>query len=175
MGFFLLGSKHVASWISSQSIYEVCCHWWYCPYCCVFLSLRVVSHLNVIGFVFWTCLPISSAVTNWYTMVQWHVIPLGIYGGQSVSGRGFCPITSITPCQYQSSDAPYSLFYHRRHMASAVYSVVMPHTLSVFPLFRVLEVTLLKCVFLCLVRQRKRSLFSRLTCLIDRSFLGGIT
>ena len=110
-----------------------------------------------------------------YTMFQWHAIPRGVYGWQSVSGRGFCPVTSITPCQYQSSDGPYSFFYHRRFMTSAIYSVVTLHTPSVVPVFRVLEVTLLKCVFLCLVRQRKGSFFRRLTSLIDRSFLGGST
>jgi len=69
-----------------------------------------------------------------------------VYGGQSVSGRGFCPFTSITPCQYQSSGASYSLSYHRRYMTSPIYSVVTLHTPSVVPAFRVLEVTLLKCL-----------------------------
>jgi len=45
--------------------------------------------------------------------------------------RVFCPVTSVIPCQYQSSDAPYSLFYHRRCLTYAIYGLVMPRTLSV--------------------------------------------
>jgi hypothetical protein len=32
----------------------------------------------------------------------------GLYGGQSGSGIGFCLSTSVSPCQYHSSIAPYS-------------------------------------------------------------------
>jgi len=85
-----------------------------------------------------------------------------LYVGQSASGRGFCPVTSIAPCQVTVLWCPiftvlsptlYNLYDLRRGYA--------PHT---SPRCRCFVFCEWRCwsVFLCLVRQRKWSFFRRL-------------
>jgi hypothetical protein len=54
----------------------------------------------------------AQAVSRWpltaETRVRARVDPCGIYGGQSGTGAGFSPSSSVSPCQYHSTIAPYS-------------------------------------------------------------------
>ena len=48
-----------------------------------------------------SCQPLTAEA--W---VPFRASPCGIYGGQSGTGTGFSPRTSVFPCQFQSTGAP---------------------------------------------------------------------
>jgi len=51
--------------------------------------------------------------------------PCGTYGGRSSTRTPFSPSTSVSPpCQYLSTNAPYSFIHHQRYINSAAESVV---------------------------------------------------
>jgi hypothetical protein len=61
---------------------------------------------------------VAQVVSCWLLVAEARVpsqaSPCKISGGQSVIGTGFSPSTSVFPCQYHSTIAPYS-FIHLPH------------------------------------------------------------
>jgi hypothetical protein len=82
------------------------------------LLLFVVEHLHIekqgLNFMLrvleampWLCGLHIAAVC-----VRFKACPHAIFGGQSGTGRGFTPITSVFLCQYHSTKVPHSCFVH---------------------------------------------------------------
>ena len=68
----------------------------------------------------------ARANSHWTRIVKTRVrsqaCAFGIYGVQTCNGTGFSPSTSLSPCQYHSTIAPYSFI----HLPPTLYNVFLP-------------------------------------------------
>ena len=51
---------------------------------------------------------VNGRVVTAEARIQSQASPCNIYGGQSGTGTGFSPTTSVFPCQYHSTSTPYT-------------------------------------------------------------------